>query len=76
MSKKPTPPPFDALDTAVKVRAGTVKLRDLDPQQAYEVRQKLSHTGRLKTELLRRDAQKRQSSAHPRDGGPLVAALS
>lgn len=76
MSTKSTLPPFDPVQAAVDVRAGKLKLRDLPPEQNMAVRQKLRHTGQLRTELLRRDAAKERLSVDRRTGGPLVAALS
>ena len=49
-------PPFDAVDTAVKVRSRQVRLSELSLEEQQAVRKELSHTGRLRTKLLRRQA--------------------
>lgn len=58
MSKSTKQPPFDPLDAAVDVRSGKRRLEAFTPEQQSQIRQKLRHTGTLRTELLRRDVNK------------------
>lgn len=51
MSKKA--PPFDPVAAAVAVRAREISLQTLKPEEQALVRRELSHTGRLRTKLLR-----------------------
>jgi len=54
MSKTKTPPPFDAVETALRVRQGQVRLHTLSPEEQMHVRKELRSTGALRTKLLRR----------------------
>lgn len=51
-SKKP---PFDPIDAAVRVRQGTLKFADMTTEQVALTRAAFAHSGKLRTELLRRE---------------------
>jgi len=49
--------PFNPVQTALKVRQGAMKLAQLTPEQQSAVRNELRSTGRLRTKLLRGEAE-------------------
>mgnify|MGYP001612876483 CR=1 FL=1 len=56
--------PFDAVHAALAVRAREISLAELTPEQQVAVRKKLSHTGNLQTEILRRQANPKVKPLH------------
>lgn len=62
-SKKP---PFDPIDAAIRVREGKLKYADMSTEEVALTRAAFAHSGRLRTEILRRtpDRPKLPAASH------------